>query len=76
MKTLDDSATISELRSMMWVAPSDLRRSVLRSDAVVTMGLNPDNLASWIAMTRVKGVIKKSVILYTHCIVLRMKLPR
>ena len=38
----------SALRSITWVAPNALRRSVFLGEAVVMMGLKPDSLASWI----------------------------
>ncbi len=40
----------SALRSTTCVAPRDLRRSVLLREAVVMIGLKPDNLASWMAI--------------------------
>ena len=41
------SAGTSEAeRSTTWVAPRDLRRSVLCKEAVATIGENPDSLAS------------------------------
>lgn len=35
------------LRSMTWVAPRDLRKSVFRNDAVVIIGEKPESLANW-----------------------------
>lgn len=34
------------LRSRTWVAPSDLRRSVFRNDAVAIIGPKPESLAN------------------------------
>ena len=44
------SDTMSALRLMMCVAPSDLRKWVLWREAVVTIGEKPEKFASWMAM--------------------------
>ena len=43
------SAATSALRSMTCVAPRGLRKSAFFREAVVMIGLNPENLANWIA---------------------------
>jgi len=43
------SVAMSSLRSMTWVAPMDLRRSVLCKEAVIAMMEKPESFANWIA---------------------------
>ena len=55
-------------RSSTWVAPSEERSSVLRKEAVVMIGENPESLASWMAIDELRENLQRDGMVHSRTV--------